>query len=98
EPVAAGDQRDWVPRRVLEAERPVERRVAAADDHALLVEELRLLADDVVQAASLPVVDPLDPELPRLEGAVAGRDDQRAAEVRAALVRADPEQLLAVVA
>jgi hypothetical protein len=70
--------------------------VAAADDHAGSVTEGVLLADEVVDAAALPVVDALDPELPRLEGAVPGGDDQRARDVRAALVGADREQLLAV--
>src|SRR5262245_26806591 len=62
---------------VLEAERPVERRVAAADDHTAFAGEHVLLADEVVEPAALPVVDPVDPELARLERAVAGGDDDR---------------------
>src|SRR5205807_10264400 len=78
---------------VLEAERPVEGGVAAADDHAALVPELRLLAHDVVQALAFPAVPVVDAELPRLEGAVAGGDDQRAGEVLAALVGREPQDV-----
>src|SRR5262245_46152214 len=71
------DERDRQVGGVLEAERPVERRVAAADDHAALAGEHVLLPDEVVEPAALPVVDPVDPELARLERAVAGGDDDR---------------------
>src|ERR671934_2024243 len=84
--------------RVLESQRPVERTVAAADDDTRAVAEDVLLADEVVQPLALPGVDVLDAELPRLERSVAGRDDQRAAQVRPPLVRRDREQLLAVLA
>src|SRR5439155_22091355 len=88
EVVAPVHARDRVPRGVLQTERPVERGVAAADDHARAVLEDRLLADEVMQPAALPLVDVLDPELARLERAVASGDDQRPREVGAALVRA----------
>ena len=77
--------------RVLEAERPVERAVAAAHDHARPVAEDILLADEVVEALSLPDIDVVDPELARLEGPVAGGDDQRPAEEGTALVGRDRE-------
>ena len=51
-----------------------------------------------MEALALPFVDPVDPELARLECAVTGGDDQRARDVWAALVGADREQLLAVLA
>src|SRR5262249_14551740 len=98
EVVAPVHEPDRMLGRVLQPERPVERRVAAADDHAGAVAEDLLLAHEVVHAAALPVLDPLDPELARLERAVARGDDQRTGQVRAALVGADREQLLAVLA
>src|ERR1044072_4298185 len=57
-----------------------------------------LLAHEVLHALALPVVDALDPELARLEGAVARGDDHRPRQGRASLVGADREQLLAVLA
>ena len=81
---------------VLEPERPVERGIAAPDDHAGLVLEDVLLAHDVVEALALPLVDPFDPELPRLEGAVTGGDDHRSRQVGAALLRRQRQELLAV--
>ena len=51
-----------------------------------------------MQALALPAVDVVDPELAGLERAVAGRDDEGPAQVRAALVGRDGEQLLAVLA
>src|SRR4051794_15525770 len=84
--------------RVLEAERPVERAVAAADDHARAVTEDVLFPDEVVEALALPHIDVVDPELARLEGPVAGGDDERPAQEGAALVGRDREQLLAVLA
>ena len=83
-------------RRVLQAERPVEGGVAAADDDAGLVAEDVLAPDEVVEALALPGVDVLDLELARLEGAVAGGDDQRARREGLALVRGEDEDLLAV--
>src|SRR5262249_50895478 len=98
EVVAPVHQRNWVLRRVLYPERPVERAVAAADDHASAVPEDVLLAHEVVEALPLPGVDVIDPELPRLEGPVTRGDDQRSAQVRTALVGRDREHLLAVLA
>src|SRR5215213_11118597 len=66
------------------------------DDAAPVAEDL-LLAHEVVETSPLPLVDAVDAELPRLEGAVAGGDDQRAREIGAALVGADGEDLLPVV-
>src|ERR687895_555772 len=60
------DERDREPGSVLEPERPVERRVAASDDHARLPAEDVLAADEVVEAASFPLVDVLDLALARL--------------------------------
>src|SRR5207248_4313985 len=79
-----------------EAEQPVERGVAAADDDARPVAEDGLLAYEVVEASALPVVDALDAELARLEGAVPGGHDQRAAEIRLGGARPDGEELLSV--
>ena len=90
------NERDRKPGRVLEAERPVEGGVAAADDHARLVAEDLLPLDEVVEPSALPVVDVFDLELARLEGAVAGRHDQHAGRERLALVRREDELLLAV--
>src|SRR5262249_7310618 len=98
EVVAPVHQRDRMLGRVLEPERPVERAVAAADDHASAVAEDVLLAHEVVEALPLPGIDVLDPELARLEGPMAGGDDQRPAQIRAALVGRDREELLAVLA
>src|SRR3954451_10576781 len=78
EALAPVDERDRQVGRVLQAECPVERGVAAADDDAVLPLEDVLPRDEVVKPAALPVVDPVELELPRLEGAVASRDDQRA--------------------
>ena len=96
EAVAAMDERDRQVGRVLEPERPVERRVAAADDDAVLALEDVLARDEVVEPAALPVVDPLELELPRLEGAVAGGHDQRPREELLARLRRQSEELLAV--
>src|SRR5204863_50870 len=52
-------------------------RAVAADDHARAVTEDVLLAHEVVHALARPVFDALDPELARLEGTVARRNDQR---------------------
>ena len=98
EPVAAMDERDRKVGRVLEAERPVERGVAAADDHAALARELRLLLDHVVEAPSKPRVDVVDAEPARLEGPVARRDDHRAGEVGVPRVRRQCEHVFAVLA
>src|SRR5262249_31274266 len=65
------------------------------DDAARAAEDL-LLAHEVVEPAALPLVDAVDDELARLERAVASGDDERAGEVRAALVGRDRQQLLAV--
>ena len=96
EALAPVDERDREPSRVLEAERPVEGRVAAADDDARLVPEDLLPPDEVVEPAALPVVDVLDLELARLEGPVPGRHDQHAGRERLALVGGEDEVLLAV--
>src|SRR5262249_53751482 len=96
ETVAPVDERDRMRGRVLQAERPVERRVTPADDHAARAAEDIFLADEVVEAAPLPLVDADGDELAGLEGPVAGRDDEGAREIGAALVGRDREQLLAV--
>ena len=57
-----------------------------------------LLAHDVVEALALPLVDPLDAELPRLERAVTGGDDDRSRQVGPALLRRQRQELLAVLA
>src|SRR4029450_13692417 len=98
EVVPAMDERNRMLGGVLEAERPVERAVAPADDHTRSVAENVLLAHEVVETLALPNIDVVDPELARLEGSVAGGDDQRPAEEGAALVRHDGEELLAVLA
>jgi hypothetical protein len=98
EAVAAMDKRDRSVGRVLEPERPVQRRVASADDHASLAGELGLLLDDVVQTVSEPLVDVVDAELSRLERTVAGGHDQRSGEIRPAFVRRERVDLLAVLA
>src|SRR5205814_10310065 len=94
--LAPVDDGDRVSRRVLEPEHPVERRVAAADDDAGAVAEDILLANEVMEALSLPRVDAVDPERAGLEGAVTRGDDQRPAQVRPAAVRRDGKELLAV--
>ena len=96
EAVPAMDERDRQARRVLEAERPVERGVAAADDDAGLVLEDLLAPDEVMEPAPLPVVDVLDLELAGLERPVPGGDDQHARRERLALVGGEDEVLLAV--
>jgi hypothetical protein len=96
--VAPVDERDREVGGVLQPQRPVQRRVAAADDHYALARELRLLADDVVQPATFPAVDVFDSELARLERAVPCGDDDRAREVGVPGVRREGENLLAVLA
>jgi hypothetical protein len=66
--------------RVEQVQHPVARRVAAADDQHALVEELVLVAHEVVDALALPRlhVDVGDRQLLGLERAVAARDDHRA--------------------
>ena len=49
-----------------------------------------------METAAAPLLEALDRQRARLERAVAGRDDDRAREVRAALVGRDRPQLLAV--
>ena len=80
---------DRMPRRVLEAEHPVERGVATADDDARPVAEDVLLAHEVVEALALPGIDVVDSELARLEGPVARGNDKRPAQEGTALVRRD---------
>src|SRR5919109_2347335 len=90
------DERDRELRRVLEAERPVERRVAAADDYAALGTEDVLATHEVVETAPLPLVDAFDLELARLERAVAGGDDECTREETLPRDRRQREDLLAV--
>src|SRR6476646_3752260 len=90
------DEGNWMPGGVVQPERPVERTISAADDHAGAVAEDVLLSDEVVEPFSFPGVDVVDPELARLERAVAGGDDQGTAQVRASLLGRDREELLAV--
>ena len=97
EAVAAMHEVDRPRGGALQVDRPVERGVAAADDHAALVGELGLALDEVVQPAPAPGLEPLDRQRARLEGPVAGGDDQRAAEVVAALVGREAPDLLAFV-
>ena len=59
--------------------RPVERRIAAADDQDALVAEGLHLAHGVVHAGALIGVDALDRRLLRLERAAAGGDHDRLA-------------------
>ena len=87
EPVAPVDEHDRRLGHLGQPERPVERRVAAAHDQAALAGELRLLAHEVVEPLPFPLVDALERELARSEGAVTGRDDQRAAEIDVAGAR-----------
>ena len=49
-----------------------------------------------MEAFALPLVDPVDAELPGLEGAVTGGDDDRARKVGAARLRRQREVLLPV--
>jgi hypothetical protein len=64
--------------RVDEVDDPVERGVAAPDDHHPLAFEHRLLADDVVHAAPLPRRHVIAGQLLGLERSVAAGDDHRA--------------------
>src|SRR4029079_12588151 len=80
---------------VLEVDRPVERGVAAAHDHAALAGEVGLALDEVVEGAAAPLLEALDRQRARLERAVPGRDDDRARGIWAALVGRDRPQLLA---
>ncbi len=96
EAIAAVDERDRKTRRVLETKRPVERGVTAADDDAALVPEDVLLLHEVVEPAALPLVDAIDPELPRLEGAVPRRHDHDSRRKGLAGLGRDDEVLLAV--
>src|SRR5205823_9623817 len=57
EVVAAVNETNRVLRGVLEAEGPVERGVAATDDHAHAALEDGLLAHEVVEPLALPLVD-----------------------------------------
>ena len=59
-------------------ERPVERRVAPAEDHQALAGELGGVADAVLDGAALERLAALDPDAPRLEGAEAAGDHHRA--------------------
>ena len=64
------------PRQQLQ--RPVERRVAAAEDHQALAGELRGVLDAVLDGAALEGLRALDADAPRLERADAGGDHHRA--------------------
>src|SRR5688572_16867548 len=75
EALAPVHQRDRQVSGVLQAERPIEGRVAPADDDARLAPEDVLAPHEVMKAPALPVVDAVDLELAGLEGAVACRDD-----------------------
>ena len=65
-----------------EVEHPVERRVAAAEDHEPLAVKPRGVAHAVVQLPAFERVCALDGELLRLERAEAGRDYHGAGEKR----------------
>src|SRR5215211_3915205 len=83
---------------VLQPQRPVEGRVPAAHDHARFAGEDLFTPDEVMEASALPVVDSLERELPRLEGAVSSGDDEGAREEAPARLRRQAEHLLAVLA
>ena len=59
----------------LEVHRPVERRVAAADEQDALALELLRIEHLEVEALLLEAILALDAEPPRLERADAGRDE-----------------------
>jgi hypothetical protein len=90
------DERDREVGGVLEAQRPIERRIASADDDAGLAPEDILAPHEVVQPAALPHIDVLNLELARLERTVAGGDDQRAREKALAGLSRERQELLAV--
>ena len=76
EGVAAVDQRDAA-RDGMQVQHPVERGIAAADDHDAAVAEMLHLAHGIEDALVLVGVDARDRRLLRLERAAAGRDDHR---------------------
>ena len=77
EPVAPVDQHDRLGD-ALQVDRPVEGRVAAADEEHPLALELLRVEHLEVEPLLLESVLALDAELPGLEGADAGRDDDGA--------------------
>ncbi len=87
EAVAAVDDRDLL-RPVLEVERPVNGRVAAADDQDTLVAEPPLVLDEVVDAVVHVLLDARPAQPVRLERTDAGREDHRSGEM---LVRGTAE-------
>ena len=78
EAVAAVHERH-VRRHAAQLRRPVERRVAAADDHHALPRVLLRVGDDVVDAAPVPRLGARLRQAPRREGADPGGDDDRLA-------------------
>ena len=74
EPIAPVNQHDRLGD-ALEVDRPVEGRVAAADQQHPLTLELPRVEHLEVEPRLLVVLLALDPELPGLEGSDAGRDD-----------------------
>ena len=54
---------------------PVERRIAAADDHQILAGEVGRALDPVMQLRAVELAQTVDLEQARLEGADAGRDE-----------------------
>ena len=96
EAVAAVDEVDRPGRRVLQVDRPVERRVATSDDHAAPACRTRPCASRSSEGPCRAILEPRDRQRARLERAMTRGDDQRAREVVAALVGREAPQLLAV--
>ena len=92
--VAAMHQRQALGQR-LQIERPVERRVAAADDQDVLVAELLHLAHGVEHRLRLVGLDAGDRRTLGLERAAAGRDDDDLRLEHLAGVGGDAEQRIA---
>ena len=76
----------------LKIESPVERRIAAADDHDVFAAKLLDLAHRVEDRLALIGFDPLDRRLLRLERAAACGDDHRLAREGLAAADADAER------
>src|SRR5262245_45631104 len=75
-------------------EGPVERRIAAAEDHQILAVKARGVLDAIVNALALESLGAFEPQPSRLERAHAARDHDRARVERRAQCRLHLEALI----
>jgi hypothetical protein len=81
-----------------EVQRPVQRRVATADDHQVLAGELRRALDAVEQLRVVELLEAVDLQRARLERAHAAGDEDRLGQEARALGGLDEEAAVGLLA